>query len=238
VERGYIKLWRRIQDSKFWLGQKFTKGQAWVDLLMLANHKDNGFFLRGIWVEVKRGQVGHSEKTLAARWCWSRTKTRAFILALQKEHQIEHQKSNLMSLITIINYNLYQEQKTAEKTPEKTPERHQKDTNKNDKNVKNDKKRNIYNVDFEKFYNTYPIKKSKKKAFEAWIKIKPDLDICLAAIKSQKMEKQKLKEAFEFCPAWKHPATWLNQGCWEDEIIKTEKENERDDFLRRHGAVK
>jgi len=21
-----------------------------------------------------------------------------------------------------------------------------------------------------------------------------------------------------FCPEWKHPSTWLNQKCWEDEV--------------------
>ena len=139
MENGYIKLWRKLQFSKFWMCEKFTRGQAWIDLLILANHKDGGFFLRGIWVDIKRGQVGYSEKTLAARWRWSRTKTRAFISVLEKEHQIKQQKSNLMSLITIVNYTIYQEQKTPKKTPEKTPERHQKDTNKNDKNDKNDK---------------------------------------------------------------------------------------------------
>lgn len=89
---------------------------------------------------------------------------------------------------------------------------------------------------FALFYSAYPIKRSKKKAFEAWKKTKPDIDVCLKAIENQKIEKQKLKEAKEFCPGWKNPATWLNQGCWEDEIIKTERENERDEFLRRHGA--
>ena len=46
-----------------------------------------------------------------------------------------------------------------------------------------------------------------------------------------------VKKAGEFCSEWKHPATWINQGCWEDEIIKTEDKNYRDAFLRRHGAT-
>lgn len=96
---------------------------------------------------------------------------------------------------------------------------------------------NKNNNDFEKFYSGYPIKKSKNAALKAWQKEKPNLDICLKAIDLQKAEKQNLRDAGQFCPEWKHPATWINQHCWEDEPIKTEAEDERERFLRRHGAI-
>ena len=99
-------------------------------------------------------------------------------------------------------------------------------------------KKKIYSEkQFKIFYEKYPIKKSKKAALKAWKKNKPDLNICLKAIEAQKAEKKELKDAGEFCPEWKHPATWINKGCWDDEIIKTENANERDAFLRRHGAT-
>lgn len=78
------------------------------------------------------------------------------------------------------------------------------------------------NKNFEIFYEKYPIKKGKQAAQKAWVKQKPNLDVCLKAIELQKDEKRKLKDAGEFCPEWKYPATWINQGCWDDEIIKTE----------------
>ena len=96
---------------------------------------------------------------------------------------------------------------------------------------------NGYSKPFLIFFENYPVKKSKRQAFKAWQKLKPKLEVCLKAIDSQKAEKQNLKKANQFCPEWKHPSTWLNQECWEDEPIKTETENERNEFLRRHGAV-
>lgn len=101
----------------------------------------------------------------------------------------------------------------------------------------NIKIKEIYTSAFLNFYSAYPIKKAKEAALKAWQKAKPDLDTCLKAIESQKLEKKKLKEAGQFCPEWKHPATWINQGCWEDEPIKTEAEDERERFLRRHSAT-
>jgi phage replication O-like protein O len=73
------------------------------------------------------------------------------------------------------------------------------------------------------FYSAYPLKKSKKKAkeiFDRLVKkhILPENNILLSAIENQKQEKIDLKNAGEFCAEWKHPSTWLSQGCWEDEI--------------------
>ena len=83
--------------------------------------------------------------------------------------------------------------------------------------------KNKYSVDFLEFYNAYPLKKSKAKAFESWKKLKPDLKDCLSAIQSQMIEKAFLKAEKKFCPEWKHPSTWLNQKCWEDEVQTTTK---------------
>ena len=64
---GWIKLHRQIMDTPEWLSEPFTKGQAWVDLLLLANHKTGFIRKRGILVAVERGQVGFSERVLADR---------------------------------------------------------------------------------------------------------------------------------------------------------------------------
>ncbi|KKM27895.1 hypothetical protein LCGC14_1570130 [marine sediment metagenome] len=48
MHRGYIKLWRKLQNSSLWLDEKFTRGQAWVDLICLANHKNGYIRKRGV----------------------------------------------------------------------------------------------------------------------------------------------------------------------------------------------
>lgn len=81
----------------------------------------------------------------------------------------------------------------------------------------------IYGQSFLQFWVKYPIKKAKAKAFEVWKKIKPPkINIIITAIDQQMKEKEYLKSSNQFCPEWKHPATWLRQKCWEDEIIKIE----------------
>lgn len=144
MSNGYIKLHRKLQDNPLWYSEKFTRGQAWVDLMLLANHTYGFFFIRGNKVEVQRGQVGWSVVKLAARWKWSRSKVNNYLNQLEKEQQVELEKSKVYTLITIINYEEYQkkEQQTVQqKGNRKATEKQQKDTNNNDKNNKNDKKK-------------------------------------------------------------------------------------------------
>lgn len=139
---GWIKLHRGLLDNDLWRSEPFSRGQAWVDLLLLANHKESFFYKRGNKVIVKRGQVGRSSVELSDRWKWSRTKINKFLKDLEKEQQIIIHKSNVTQLLTIVNYDVYQEkeqQTEQQKDNRKTAEVQQKDTYKNEKKEKNDK---------------------------------------------------------------------------------------------------
>jgi len=120
---GWIKLHRAIMDHPDWLAEQFTRAQAWVDLLLLANHKVGHIRKRGILIEVRRGQVGYSEETLAARWKWSREKVRRFLGRLRVDGQISRnpvqQNKNLSNLISITNYETYQSNEATNETTEK-----------------------------------------------------------------------------------------------------------------------
>lgn len=137
---GWITLHRQLADHDLWLAEPFTRGQAWVDLLMLANHKDGCIRVRGNKIPVARGQVGWSQKRLAERWKWSRTKVRNFLDELEnEEQQIVQHKNNTTSVITLVNFKKYQLERTAENTTERQQKDSRKTLTKNDKNDKNKK---------------------------------------------------------------------------------------------------
>jgi len=145
ARQGYIKLYRSIKKNFLWKDKPFTKGQAWTDILLEANHADGGFYKRGVWVEVKRGQDGRAELTLADEWGWSRGKVRRFLATLKNEQMIELKQDNRTTIITICNYELYQGSDcgsdTSNSTADGTPNGHQTDTKRyTNNNVKNDKK--------------------------------------------------------------------------------------------------
>lgn len=74
----------------------------------------------------------------------------------------------------------------------------------------------VYPDEFEAFWKAYPKKKAKGNAFRAWGKIKgrPKVDDLVAAIERDKRTPLWQKDGGAFI---KHPATWLNARCWEDE---------------------
>lgn len=111
---GWIRIYRKIFDNPYYFSERFCRSMAWIDLLLLANHKPVFFFKRGIKVDVGVGQVGYDVTTLAKRWKWSRNKCERWFRELEKDKQIERQKNNVSTLITICNYSLYQTNGKAE----------------------------------------------------------------------------------------------------------------------------
>jgi DNA replication protein DnaD len=114
-----------------------------VDLLLLANHKDNKTVLGSKIIDVERGSFVTSELKLMDRWGWSKSKVRKFLTLLENDKMIVKKSDSKKTTITIVNYSFYQDKETTEepqKDHRKTTEEPQKDTNKNDKNDKNDKK--------------------------------------------------------------------------------------------------
>ena len=132
MNEGWIRLHRKLTDNPLWKCEKFTRGQAWVDLLLLANHKYGYFYLRNHKIEVQSGQVGYSQLKLAERWKWSRSKVKKFLEDLEKEQQVVQQITRTTTIITIINYKTYQ-QKEQQGVQQKSNRAY---TNKNDKNDK------------------------------------------------------------------------------------------------------
>lgn len=71
---------------------------------------------------------------------------------------------------------------------------------------------------FDKFWQAYPKKVSKKEAQKSWKKIKPSLELfekILKALEMVKQTEQWKKDNGKYVP---YPATWLNQERWTDEI--------------------
>lgn len=119
---GWISLHRKIMDDPLYLSEKFTKVHAWIDLLLLANFKDSEIIIRGIRIPLKRGQLAYSEVSLAKRWKWARSTAKRYLFELETRHQIEQQKNNVTTLITILNFDKYQLCDTAKRTPKHTAE--------------------------------------------------------------------------------------------------------------------
>jgi hypothetical protein len=72
-------------------------------------------------------------------------------------------------------------------------------------------------VGFDEFWSAYPKKVGKKAAVKAWAKAtdKPGVQEVIGKINELKSTKEWQKDGGQFIP---HPATWLNEGRWDDAV--------------------
>lgn len=68
---------------------------------------------------------------------------------------------------------------------------------------------------FDEFWASYPKKVGKEAARKAFGKVHVPVDVLISAVEAQKMSAQWQKDHGQYIP---NPATWLNQGRWEDEL--------------------
>lgn len=68
---------------------------------------------------------------------------------------------------------------------------------------------------FERFWSVYPRKIGKQSAKRAFDRVKVPIETLVTAVERQKCSDQWTQNNGQFIP---HPATWLNQGRWEDEL--------------------
>ncbi len=154
--KGYISLWRSLQDNFLWEDKPFAKGQAWIDLLLMANHKPTKIMIGNDVEELKQGEFITSIAKLCKRWGWSNTKVKSFLNLLEKDGMLITESTTKRTKVSLRNYSDYQvsplakndtktiqkryenDTKTIRSTCENDTFHLQKHTNNNDNNLNND----------------------------------------------------------------------------------------------------
>ncbi|EWA47694.1 DnaD domain protein [Staphylococcus aureus] len=159
---GWISIDRSIQNH--WLFKEkrtFSKFEAWIYLLMEANHSKAKVPIGNQIVTVEIGQRLTSILTLSDLFNWSRFKVKTFLDLLESDGMLEVKTTSKYTLITIVNYDFYQSEqgrnqhqndikptsKQHQSNINPTSKQHQTNTNNNDnkdnneKNVNNEKKK-------------------------------------------------------------------------------------------------
>lgn len=108
MNNGYIKLYRKILDNP--VITKDTEHLAvWIYLLLNATHKEKTTMFKGEKITLKPGQLLIGSKSMGEQLGINYVKVHRIINEFENEKQIEKQKSNKNTLITIVNWELYQE---------------------------------------------------------------------------------------------------------------------------------
>lgn len=148
MSEGWVKVHRSILNH--WIsGDLFTLG-LWSLLILKANHQPNKWLYRGHLYELDRGECLISIHDIAAaqKPKISHKPISARLNMFEAEQMIVQKRSHRGTVVTILNYDKYQQFDVSEGNTEVTQksqtgqtEVKQRSTNKNDKNDKNDSKK-------------------------------------------------------------------------------------------------
>lgn len=104
---GWIKIHRDI--ATHWIFQDAEKFKWWIDLLLMASFEDNKALVGDRLIEVKRGQQIISLSFLSKRWGKAKGTILKFLELLESEQMIDRCTDRKVTILTICNYDSYQE---------------------------------------------------------------------------------------------------------------------------------
>ena len=178
-KQGYIKLYRQITDTPVWADS--DKLKLWLMCLMKATHDEKTQVVGNQIIELKAGQFITGRSALSDEFNRDVKKDRRvdgltlfrWLSLFEKMEMLNIKKTNKYSLVTVLNWDKYQGQRTSNEQ--------QLNTNKNDKNVKNvknEKKEDICYQQIADMYNntcvSFPrltkLSDARKKAIKARLK--------------------------------------------------------------------
>lgn len=203
--RGYIKLWRKIEDSQIFENEKALK--IWIWFLLRANHQEKDVLIGRKIIKINQGEFMTSFPHLQEDLKFAMSTIHFWINKLEELGMIESKKTNKFTLIKIKNWTDYQDTESQKKANEIT-KRKLKETNKNvEYTIKNDKdiyslalginhwnERTAYPTTSATPRNTTAIKllpkcrKENEELVKAWNKINPSQEDWELAVKNYIIE--------------------------------------------------
>ena len=221
MERGWLCLWRKIEDSSSWSRGADYRGLM-ITILQKANWKE-GYFMGD---KINPGQFATSAINLAKELGLTRQRVQRMLSNLHKDSFIVVLNvRNQYTLVSLVNWDIYQEIKKAREQPvsnyratdEQPVSNYRAQSNKGTMKPCNNETINTPSKSdgddsFDKFWKEYGKPIEKKKCILKWKKL---------PLKTKDLIFEKLPGYVQSTPDVqyrKNPSTYLNNECWNDEI--------------------
>jgi hypothetical protein len=144
MHRGYVKVWRKLEDSGILQDQGACQFFLWA--MFKATHKQRKQIIGNQVVHLRAGQFISGRNVAATELGISPSKFARTLEKMKMLEFVDTKPNNKFTIITIVNWDTYQSeqaqsgQQTGQQTDSKrTASEQQTDTNKKDKKVKNER---------------------------------------------------------------------------------------------------
>ena len=137
--KGWISLHRKILDNPILTrGRQYSRFEAFVYMLLKANHKDNKTLIGNNLIIIKKGSFITSQKKLMKEFNWGSSRLRNFLKLLESDGMIEANTNTISTHITINNYKELQGLQNTNELQTKHKQTENKIQTKTNNNVNND----------------------------------------------------------------------------------------------------
>ena len=226
---GWLKLYRSILDSAVFQDAEILK--VWIWLLCNVAFEQHDTICYGKVITLKPGQIATGRKKIAQCTDLNENKVYRALNALKSLGNIEIKATNKYSIITVVNWDKYQEengkrttgeqQNNSRTTTEEQQGNNKRTQHKNGNNGKNEKE--IYMCPFfERAWDLFPNKKGKsavsKKAMRELAEAGETVVIAAVEKYKEEIERKGTEEKYIL-----HGSTFFN-GRWRDYVVEDKPE--------------
>lgn len=226
---GWLKLYRSILDSAVFQDAEILK--VWIWLLCNVAFEQHDTICYGKVITLKPGQIATGRKKIAQCTDLNENKVYRALNALKSLGNIEIKATNKYSIITVVNWDKYQEengkrttgeqQNNSRTTAEEQQGNNKRTQHKNGNNGKNEKE--IYMCPFfERAWDLFPNKKGKsavsKKAMRELAEAGETVVIAAVEKYKEEIERKGTEEKYIL-----HGSTFFN-GRWRDYVVEDKPE--------------
>jgi len=117
MNRGYVKLWRKSIDDPFFKNSSIW--HFWGYCLLKASHKTSDCFINGSFIKIGKGQFVFGRKIASVETGLSEQQIRTCLKHLEKSKNLTIHTTNRFSIISIINWDSYQDEECDINQPSK-----------------------------------------------------------------------------------------------------------------------
>jgi hypothetical protein len=138
---GWIKLHRKTLENPIIMQDKEYLA-VWIFLLLNATHSEYDTMFQGQRITLKKGQLITGRKIISKKLDISESKVQRILKCFETEHQIEQQTTRQNRLVSILNWEMYQQHEQQDEQQvnnKRTTSEQRVNTNKKDNNINNTK---------------------------------------------------------------------------------------------------
>lgn len=148
MAEGYVPAYRKLfdPDHHMAMAQPVCPRFAWLDLCQMGTHTERSVSYGYDVIELDRGELVASVRTLADRWRWSKSRVQRFLSVLENRDSLCSVRGTPAGTVyRIVNTELYwhawDSERDSSGTPSGTAAGQQRDKNNNEKKENSSRKR-------------------------------------------------------------------------------------------------